>query len=196
MTGRRISLIASIAFAHCCFVSAASVHAAEGGNDANDARRTSYSSGSTLPSLRARIDLVLWQIVATDFPQATPTKSGRRSRRRPKPRMQPTSNCTKQNRNLRNSNRKSRSSAAIAQREAAAEAERIRNATLSDAEKIEAAAAAEIEAAERAARLELKALAANLAVDNAESLLAKQLTPQAQEALVSAFVKGLAGRPN
>ena len=51
-------------------------------------------------------------------------------------------------------------------------------------------------AAERAARLELKALAANLAVDSAESLLAKQLTPQAQEALVSAFVKGLAGRPN
>jgi F-type H+-transporting ATPase subunit b len=65
-----------------------------------------------------------------------------------------------------------------------------------DAEKIEAAAAAEIDAAERAARLELKALAANLAVDGAESLLAKQLTPQAQEALVSAFVKGLAGRPN
>jgi F-type H+-transporting ATPase subunit b len=84
----------------------------------------------------------------------------------------------------------------VAQREAAAEAERIRNATLSDAQKIEAAAAAEIEAAERAARLELKALAANLAVDSAESQLAKQLTPQAQEALVSAFVKGLAGRPN
>jgi F-type H+-transporting ATPase subunit b len=84
----------------------------------------------------------------------------------------------------------------LTQREASAEAERIRNATLTDAEKIEAAAAAEIEAAERAARLELKALAANLAVDGAETLLAKQLTPQAQEALVSAFVKGLAGRPN
>jgi F-type H+-transporting ATPase subunit b len=84
----------------------------------------------------------------------------------------------------------------IAEREAAAEAERIRNATLSDAQKIEAAAAAEIDAAESAARLELKALAANLAVDSAESLLAKQLTPQAQEALVSAFVKGLARRPN
>jgi F-type H+-transporting ATPase subunit b len=85
---------------------------------------------------------------------------------------------------------------AIGQREAVAEAERIRNSTLTDAQKIEAAAEAEIEAAERAARLELKALAANLAVDSAESLLAKQLTPQAQEALVSAFVKGLAGRPN
>jgi F-type H+-transporting ATPase subunit b len=73
---------------------------------------------------------------------------------------------------------------ATAQREAEGEAERIRSVT------------AEIEAAERAARLELKTIAANLAVDGAESLLAKQLTPQAQEALVSAFVKGLAGRPN
>jgi len=85
---------------------------------------------------------------------------------------------------------------ATAQREAEAEAERIRSITQSDAQKIGVAATAEIEAAERAARLELKAIAANLAVDGAESLLAKQLTPQAQEALVSAFVKGLAGRPN
>jgi F-type H+-transporting ATPase subunit b len=83
-----------------------------------------------------------------------------------------------------------------AQREAEAEAERIRNATERDAQKIGVAATAEIEAAERATRLELKSIAANLAVDGAESLLAKQLTPQAQEALVSAFVKGLAGRPN
>jgi len=85
---------------------------------------------------------------------------------------------------------------ATAQREADMEAERIRNLTRSDAQKIATAAKAEIEAAERSARLELKAIAANLAVDGAESLLAKQLTPQAQEALVSAFVKGLAGRPN
>jgi F-type H+-transporting ATPase subunit b len=85
---------------------------------------------------------------------------------------------------------------ASAQRESEAEAERIRNVTQNDARKIGVAATAEIEAAERAARLELKAIAANLAVDGAESLLAKQLTPQAQEALVSAFVKGLAGRPN
>jgi len=53
--------------------------------------------------------------------------------------------------------------------------------------KIAAAARAEIEAAERAARLELKALAANLAVDGAESLIAKQLTTQAQELLISNF---------
>jgi F-type H+-transporting ATPase subunit b len=85
---------------------------------------------------------------------------------------------------------------ATAQREAAAEAERIRNATQSDIVKIGAAAKAEVAAAERAARLELKAIAANLAVDGAESLLAKQLTPQAQESLVAAFVKTLEGRPN
>lgn len=85
---------------------------------------------------------------------------------------------------------------AAAQTEGAAEAERIRNVTQGDAQKIDAAARAEIEAAERAARLELKAIAANLAVDGAESLLAKQLTPQAQESLVAAFVKTLEGRPN
>jgi F-type H+-transporting ATPase subunit b len=85
---------------------------------------------------------------------------------------------------------------ALSEKEAAAEVERLRAATLSDAQKIAAAAKAEIEAAERAARLELKALAANLAVDGAESLLAKQLTPKAQESLISNFVKSLEGRPN
>ncbi len=85
---------------------------------------------------------------------------------------------------------------AVAQTEAAAEAERIRASIQTDARKISVAAGAEIEAAERAARLELKAIAANLAVDGAEILLAKQLTPQAQESLVAAFVKSLEGRPN
>lgn len=85
---------------------------------------------------------------------------------------------------------------ALAGTEAAAEVERIRAATQSDAKKIAVAARAEIEAAERAARLELKAIAAKLAVDGAESLLAKQLTPQAQESLISNFVKSLEGRPN
>jgi F-type H+-transporting ATPase subunit b len=85
---------------------------------------------------------------------------------------------------------------ALSEKEAAAEVERLLAATLSDAQKIAAAAKAEIEAAERAARLELKALAANLAVDGAESLLAKQLTPKAQESLISNFVKSLEGRPN
>jgi F-type H+-transporting ATPase subunit b len=85
---------------------------------------------------------------------------------------------------------------ALAEKEATTEVERLRAATLSDAQKIAAAAKAEIEAAERAARLELKALAANLAVDGAESLLAKQLTPKAQESLISNFVKSLERRPN
>jgi F-type H+-transporting ATPase subunit b len=84
----------------------------------------------------------------------------------------------------------------VAEREAIAEVARLRAATQSDAQKIGAAAKAEIEAAERAARLELKALTANLAVDGAETLLAKQLTPQAQESLISNFVKSLEGRPN
>jgi F-type H+-transporting ATPase subunit b len=85
---------------------------------------------------------------------------------------------------------------ALAGRESAAEVVRLRAATESDAQKIRAAAQAEIEAAERAARLALKALAANLAVDGAESLLARQLNPQAQEALISGFVESLEGRPN
>jgi F-type H+-transporting ATPase subunit b len=83
-----------------------------------------------------------------------------------------------------------------AEKEAGAEAERLRAVTQSDMQKIAAAAKAEIEAVERAARLELKALAANLAVDGAESLLAKQLSPKAQESLISDFVKSLEGKPN
>ena len=84
----------------------------------------------------------------------------------------------------------------FAEREAAAEVERIRTATRSDLEKIAAAAKAEIEAAERAARLELKARAANLAVDGAEALLVKQLNAQAQAGLISNFVESLEGMPN
>jgi F-type H+-transporting ATPase subunit b len=85
---------------------------------------------------------------------------------------------------------------AFAERESAAEVARLHAATQSDEQKIAAAAKAEIEAAERAARLELKALAANLAVDGAETLLVRQLTPKAQESLISNFVKSLEGRPN
>jgi F0F1-type ATP synthase membrane subunit b/b' len=85
---------------------------------------------------------------------------------------------------------------AAADKEAAADAERIREMAKSDSEKISLAAKAEIEAAERAARLELKALAGKLAVDGAEALLVKQLTAQAQESLVSGFVASLEGRPN
>ena len=85
---------------------------------------------------------------------------------------------------------------ASAERESAGEAERIRAVTRSDMEKIVAATKAEIEATERAARLELKALAAQLAVDGAEPLLAKQLTAQAQATLIRNFVNSLEGIPN
>jgi F-type H+-transporting ATPase subunit b len=85
---------------------------------------------------------------------------------------------------------------AFAEREAAAEVERIRLATRTDLEKIAVAAKAEIDAAERAARLELKALAASLAVEGAEALLVKQLNAQAQAGLISNFVKSLEGMPN
>lgn len=84
----------------------------------------------------------------------------------------------------------------LAQKDAAAEAERIRALTRSEIEKIGAAARAEIEAAERAARMELKALGAKLAVEGAESLLQKQLSAKAQDALFRAFVQSLEGRPN
>jgi F-type H+-transporting ATPase subunit b len=85
---------------------------------------------------------------------------------------------------------------ASAQRDAMAEIERLRAVTKSDVEKISLAAKAEIEAAERAARVELKALAAKLAVDGAESLVAKQMTPAVQESLINGFVQSLQGRPN
>ena len=85
---------------------------------------------------------------------------------------------------------------AQAQRDAVAELERLRGATHLDMEKIRTAARAEIEAAERAARIELKELAAKLAVDGAESLVARQMTPAVQEAMINHFVESLQGRPN
>lgn len=85
---------------------------------------------------------------------------------------------------------------AQAKKDAAAELDRLRALTKVDAEKIQLAARAEIEAAERAARVELKALAARLAVDRAESLLAKELTPAVQENMISHFVQSLQRRPN
>lgn len=85
---------------------------------------------------------------------------------------------------------------ATALKESAAEVERLRAATRSEAEKIEAAAKAEIAAAERAARVELKALAAKLALDKAESLVAQQMTSAVQDALINNFIQSLQGRPN
>ncbi len=85
---------------------------------------------------------------------------------------------------------------AAAQKEALAELERLHSMTKLDAEKIAHAAKAEIDATERAARVELKALAAKLAVDGAESLVAQQMTPAVQDTLISNFVQSLQGRPN
>jgi len=85
---------------------------------------------------------------------------------------------------------------AQAQHDAAAELERLRGVIQLDVEKVRVAAKAEIEAAERAARVELKELAARLSVDGAESLVAKQMTPAVQEAMVNTFVQSLQGRPN
>lgn len=83
-----------------------------------------------------------------------------------------------------------------ARREAAEEAERIRNLTREEAGKIGRAGRAEIEAAERAARMELKALAAKLAVERAEALVAKQMTPKTRDELFRAFVASLPGSAN
>jgi F0F1-type ATP synthase membrane subunit b/b' len=83
-----------------------------------------------------------------------------------------------------------------AEKDAAAELERLRGMTKIDMDRVAIAAKAEIEAAERAARVELKALAARLAVDRAESLVAQQMTPAVQEAMIENFVQTLQGRPN
>jgi F0F1-type ATP synthase membrane subunit b/b' len=83
-----------------------------------------------------------------------------------------------------------------AQREAAAEMDRLRAMTKTEMEKVGVAAKAEIDAAERAAREELKVLAAKLAVDRAQSLVAGEMTPAVQEAMINNFVQSLQGRPN
>jgi F-type H+-transporting ATPase subunit b len=77
-----------------------------------------------------------------------------------------------------------------------AEAERLKVMAKAEAEAIERAAQAEIAAAERAARLELKALAAKIAVERAEAVLRKELTPQAESALFRTFVTQLARSAN
>jgi F-type H+-transporting ATPase subunit b len=85
---------------------------------------------------------------------------------------------------------------ATARREAIEEGDRIRALAQNDAKKVGIGDQAEIKADKRSARAGLKALAASLAVEGAESLLVKQLTPAAQETLLDTFVKSLEGRPN
>jgi F0F1-type ATP synthase membrane subunit b/b' len=83
-----------------------------------------------------------------------------------------------------------------AQKEAAAELDRLRSMTKTEIEKVGVAAKSEIEAAERAAREELKALAARLAVDHAQSLVASEMTPAVQESMINNFMQSLQGRAN
>lgn len=85
---------------------------------------------------------------------------------------------------------------AAAQRESAAEAERIRAVARGEAEKIRRAAQAEIEAAERAARMELKAAVARLAVERADALIRKQITAQTRAALFQSFLVDLSRSVN
>lgn len=72
-----------------------------------------------------------------------------------------------------------------------AEAQRIRAMARQEAEKIEQSAQAEISAAERAARLELKAVAARMAVENAQKVLESELTREAEAGLFRTFVAEL-----
>jgi F-type H+-transporting ATPase subunit b len=76
-------------------------------------------------------------------------------------------------------------------RDAEAEAQRLRDVARAESENIERAARAEIEAAERQARLELKVLGAKLAVELAEALLRRSLTPEGEEFLFNGFVTEL-----
>jgi F-type H+-transporting ATPase subunit b len=69
-----------------------------------------------------------------------------------------------------------------------AEAVRLKALARREAEIIEQAAQAEIVAAQRAGALELKAVAARLAIERAEAVLSKRITPEAQAALFNTFV--------
>jgi F-type H+-transporting ATPase subunit b len=82
------------------------------------------------------------------------------------------------------------------QRDAEAEAQRLRDTAREESERIARAARAEIAAAEREARMELKTLGAKLAVQLAEALLRQSLTPKAEENLFDGFLAELQRRVN
>jgi F0F1-type ATP synthase membrane subunit b/b' len=79
----------------------------------------------------------------------------------------------------------------VGNRDAEAEAQRLRDMARAESENIERAARAEIEAAERQGRLELKILGAKLAVQLAEALLRRSVTPKSEEFLFNGFVTEL-----
>jgi F0F1-type ATP synthase membrane subunit b/b' len=82
-----------------------------------------------------------------------------------------------------------------AKRDTSAEAERLRTLLVTEVEKIKDAARAEVEGAERVMRLELKAEAGRMAVERAEALLHKRMTPEAQSSFMRQFVRNLTGVP-
>jgi F-type H+-transporting ATPase subunit b len=83
-----------------------------------------------------------------------------------------------------------------AKRDAEAEAQRLKAQSKAEAERIEEIARGEIAAAERAARSELKRQAAEMALDRAEVLVKRDLTPKTEAALLEGFVAQLQGSVN
>jgi len=79
-----------------------------------------------------------------------------------------------------------------AERESAADRERIRTLTKAEIEKIDQAARAEIAAAERFGTQELRVIAAKLATDRAAALIRDRMNPEAEAALFESFVGELA----
>jgi F0F1-type ATP synthase membrane subunit b/b' len=78
-----------------------------------------------------------------------------------------------------------------AERESAADRERIRALTKSELEKISQAGRAEIAAAERAGNQELRAIAAKLATERAAALIHSEMNPAAEAALFDSFLAEL-----
>jgi F-type H+-transporting ATPase subunit b len=80
---------------------------------------------------------------------------------------------------------------ASGKRESELEAGRLREAAKADAQKIEKSAQVEITAAIRAGQMALKQIGAEKAIAQAEALLRREITPQADANLVHAFVAEL-----
>lgn len=78
-----------------------------------------------------------------------------------------------------------------AERESAADRERIRALTKSELERISQAARAEIAAAERAGNQQLRAIAARLATERAAALIREEMNPVAEAALFNSFLAEL-----
>lgn len=80
---------------------------------------------------------------------------------------------------------------ADAQRDFAAEADRIKKAAAADVEKVEHMAGVEIDATTRMAMIELRAAAARHAVERAAAMVAEQMTPDRRELIFRKFVANL-----